>query len=254
MTDGACLVDIAQQARVYQHAWCADLPQTRSPIWGDPRMPACYPLGVPDWHPLDNIVATLPDPAGCEVAVSDTWTICGWYMTYVQLAPGAIFTPPPQSQDAQYMLKVISGSVLNVGQAGIMRDDGQWEMFVVTPPLTVHSLRVPYSTTEVTAGDTGAVFAWFVVSQEIMDTPVTSMTEPPATTIAGPFSELLTWELFETRAQEAPGTRGDFWNMPGIKLDAHDGTHINYNQWWTVREDDPIDGGYHDHTGLFANK
>lgn len=252
LTDGACLVNIEAQPRVYQHAWCAELPQeARTPIWGDPRFPACYPPGVPDWHPLDNIFVTLPDPAGCDVAVSDTWTVSGWYMTYVQLAPGAVFTPPPQSQDAQYMIKVLTGSVLNAGQSGIMRDDGQWEMFVVTPPLTVHSLRVPYSTTEITAGDGGAVFAWFVVSQEIMDTPVTSMFEPPATTIAGPFSELLTWQPFSQRTNDA--NFAEFWNMPGIKLNAFDGTHINYNQWWTVREDNPIDGGYHDHSGLFAN-
>jgi len=202
---------------------------------------------------LDNIFVTLPDPAGCDIAVSDTWNIAGWRMTYVQLTPGTVWTPPAQSPDAEYFIKIITGSVLNVGHSGILRDDGNWEMFVVTPPLTVHSARVPYSTRQVTAGAEGAVLAWFTVPSEVMDDVVTSMTEPPATTVEGPFSNLLTWELFETRANEQPGERGEFWNMPGIKLNAHDGTHINYNQWWTVREDNPIDGGYHDHTDLFAN-
>jgi hypothetical protein len=129
-TDGVCQFDISPQERVYQHAWCAELPQTQSPIWGDPRFPACYPPGVPPWHPLGNIFVTMPDPAGCDIAVSETWNIAGWRMTYVQLTPGTVWTPPAQSPDAEYFIKIITGSVLNVGHSGILRDDGNWEMFV----------------------------------------------------------------------------------------------------------------------------
>jgi hypothetical protein len=121
----------------------------------------------------------------------------------------------------------------------------------MNPPMTVHSARVPYSSTEITAGENGAVFIWWVVSQEVMNTAVTSMTEHPATTVAGPFSELLNWQLFSART--ADPAFAEFWNMPGIKVNEFDGTHLHYNQWWTVREDDPVDGGYHDHAGLVAN-
>mmetsp|Transcript_40575 Transcript_40575/g.75226 ORF Transcript_40575/g.75226 Transcript_40575/m.75226 type:complete len:485 (-) Transcript_40575:332-1786(-) len=251
MTYGRCLVDISRQEQGFLQPWCPDF-ETPSPIWGDPKHPACYPIGVPPWHPEDNIIVTFPDPADCQVAVSDSWQIAGWYTTYIQLAPNAQFQPPALSKDAESMIKLYRGSVTGVGENGIMRDDGEWETFVVTPPLMTRSLKVPHTTEVVQAGPNGAAFAWFVAPTALLKTPVTDMFSPPASTIEGPFSNLLEWRTFADRTNDNAFSP-EFWNLAGILVRNSDGTRLAYNQWWTVREDDPVDGGYHNHAGMAWN-
>mmetsp|Transcript_6677 Transcript_6677/g.11831 ORF Transcript_6677/g.11831 Transcript_6677/m.11831 type:complete len:471 (-) Transcript_6677:221-1633(-) len=231
--------------------WCNAI-NHEGPVWTDPRHPACYPIGVPKWHPEDNIIVTLPNPADCAVSVSDTWTIAGWHVTYVQLAPNAVFTPPQLSWAVQSMLKVYRGSVIDVGENGVMNEDLQWETFTTTPPLASRSLKVPHFVREVRAGTSGAVFAWFTVPSVMLEQAVTNMGAAPATTIGGPFSNLLNWRTFADRSNDTQFSP-NFWNMPGIKLNENDGTHLTYNQWWTNSESDPVDGGYHNHGDTFAN-
>lgn len=249
MTYGSCTVDISPQEAGFTQPWCnnvADAPVS----FDEPKWPACYPLGVPNWHAEDNIIVTFPNPFSCQTAISDTWRIAGWYMTYIQLAPGATFTPPPLSRAARAMLKVIRGSLLDVGENGVLREDGQWETFPVTPPLHARSLRVPHTTEQIRAGAVGAAFIWFLAPEELLNTPVTSMTAPPASLISGPFSDLLQWRTFS----EATGaTFEEFWNLAGILVNNYDGSYLHYNQWWTVREDNPVDGGYHSHDGMYPN-
>lgn len=245
MTYGDCLVDVKAQEEGYTQDWCYNM--------ANPPWPACYPLGVPGWHRTDNIIVTFPDPAVCGTAISDSWQIAGWYTTYVQLAPDAIFTPPPLSSGARALVKVISGSLIDVGENGIMREDGQWETYPVTPPLMTRSLKVPHSTEQVRAGENGAAFIWFVVPEDLLDTPVLDMDSPPASLISGPYSSLLQWKTFYEYAGDDNLKDLDFWNMPGILVNNYDGSRLHYNQWWTVLETNPVDGGYHDHTDLVAN-
>jgi len=253
MTEMGCEVGIVRQQSGFLQSWCSDIAtDLDSPVWSDTKFPACYPLGVPQWHPTGNIIVTLPNPSQCDVAVSDTWRIAGWYTTYVQLAPNAVFTPPPPNPAAQPMVKLYRGSLLNVGQNGILRGDGQWETFVVTPPLGARSLHVPQSTGAIQAGANGAAFVWFVAPTELLETPITDMMSGPASIIQGPFSDLLQWQTFRQLTRDQQFSE-NFWNLPGILVNNYDGSRLCYNQWWTVREDDPVDGGYHDHAGAVSN-
>jgi len=251
MTDGTCLVNVSPQATGFTESWCQSIPDS-TPVWGNAKYPACYPLGVPEWHPTENIIVTLPNPAECDVAVSDTWRIAGWFTTYVQLAPGAVFTPPPPTASAQSFIKIYRGSLLDVGNNGILRDDGRWETFVVTPPLGARSMRVPLSTDSIEAGSIGAAFVFFMAPTELLETPVTDMMSGPASIIEGPYSELLEWRTFRDRTGHDIFSE-EFWNLAGILINEYDGSRLCYNQWWTVREDDPVDGGYHDHTDKVQN-
>jgi hypothetical protein len=206
------------------------------------------PEGVPvDWHPEGNILMTFPDVTACNVGISPTWTISGWKHTFVQLAPGAKFEPPAVAADEQQAVKIIRGTLLDVGVNGILRDDNRWETYVVTPPNRAASLFVGNEVDAFEAGDEGAAFVYFKIPKAILNTPITDMTTAPATTIDGPFADALQWVQFGSYFADFENVL--FFNMAGIGLYENDGSRLGYFQWWTMREDEDADG-YHDHGNL----
>lgn len=239
----SCDVSVKAQEKGFLFPWCETANVTQ-------RFPACFPQGVRESHPLDNIIVQLPDPSSCPVAISPTWVIGGWEWKYVQLAPGHVFKIEDVGPDARIFMKLFSGTVLDVNENGVQNEDGHWETFVVTPPITERDLQLNNGLKEIKAGHEGAVFSFMRVPLELLRTPITSMSEGPVLNISGPHSDLLKWTPFSKNyeiAGEQPNflTGVEFWNLAGIKLDDHEGKHITYNQWWTAREDFLSDAGYH---------
>lgn len=238
-------MNVSLQKEGYLHDWCSDVTDKE-------RFPACYPNGVPNWHPEQNVIVRLPDPSGCAVATSPEWVISGWSWKYVQLAPSQSFNLSIKDSE-QGFLKLIRGTVLDVNQIGVQNDEGHWETFVVTPPNTERSLQLDHRLKSVKAGAEGAVFALMVVPVELFDVPITAMDQAPTTTISGPFSENFKWTRFaKYYPDDFPNTL-EFWNLAGILLQDHHGERLNYNQWWTQKQNDNTDGGYHNHAGTPEN-
>ncbi|CAK9078554.1 unnamed protein product [Durusdinium trenchii] len=241
----SCDMNISLQAEGFLHEWCSGATSKE-------RFPACYPNGVPDWHRESNVIVRLPDPNSCAVAVSEEWVISGWSWKYVQLAPGQSFSLNV-SDSEQAFLKLIRGTVLDVNQIGVQNAEGHWETFVVTPPNTERSLQLDHRLKSIKAGSEGAVFALMVVPVELFNVPITAMDAAPTTTISGPFSEHFQWTKFANYFPEAFPDSLEFWNLAGILLQDHHGDRLNYNQWWTQKQTDDTDGGYHNHAGTPRN-
>ena len=238
-------MNVSLQAEGYLHEWCKD-------VSSKAKFPACYPAGVPEWHPENNIIVQLPDPSSCPVAVSPEWIIAGWSWKYIQLAPGESY-PLSVNKSEQAFMKLIRGSVLDVNQIGVQAPSGHWETFVVTPPNTERSLELDHRLSAIKAGDKGAVFALMVVPVELFNVPITTMDQAPTTTISGPHSDVMKWTKFPTYFPDAFPESLEFWNLAGILLRDHTGARLNYNQWWTQSQIDSTDGGYHNHAGTPGN-
>ncbi|GKY92059.1 hypothetical protein MPSEU_000177400 [Mayamaea pseudoterrestris] len=212
-----------------------------------------YPLGIPmDWHNASNVIVKLPDAASCKssVSVSPTWTVAAWNYTFVSLASHAIFEPPAPSSGERHLVKILRGTLLDVNLNGLLRADGHWETFVVTPPNRAVSLFLDNSVEQIKAGANGAVFVYIKVTTDALDTPITDMTTSPAKDVAGPFSENLKWNMFGNYFDAFQGV--EFYNMAGILLQDANGSRLCYMQWWTLREDEGADG-YHDHSNLLTS-
>eukprot|EP00913_Durusdinium_trenchii_P030644 g28701.t1 len=258
-----CEVSVTAQSKSYLHEWC-------NHATVEQRFPSCYPQGVRESHPMGNIIVQFPAMAECPVARSPSWSIAGWDWSYVQLAPNASF-------EERMFVKLLTGSLLDVNVNGVLRDDGRWETparrwaagrtFVVTPPITERSLELNNALKALSAGGTGATFAFMKVPMKLMSLgeisirsakgSITSMSTGVVTEIRGPLAELLTWKPFADN-YEADGanifTGVEFWNLAGMLLRDSSGSHIAYVQWWTNREDFMADGGYHNaHAHSFAN-
>lgn len=239
-----CEFDVSFQTKELNEEWCLDVPE-------DKRWPACYPLGIPSWHPHDNILVTLPDPS-CDLGVSDTWTIAGWKYTLVQLNSEKIYVLPDVLEEGEVpYIKLLRGTVLDVNSNGVLRDDGRWESHVVTTPNTARTLAIDRGVKTIEAGSDGAVFVLISVPRKYLNTPVTSMAKSPATDISGPFSENLKWVQFGTYFPD-PFEVVEFYNLAGILVNENDGNLLTYMQWWTLSEDMDTDG-YHNHAGMFPN-
>ena len=241
----SCKMNVSLQAEGYRHEWCKD-------VSSKAKFPACYPAGVPEWHPENNIIVQLPDPSSCPVAVSPEWIIAGWSWKYIQLAPGESY-PLSVNKSEQAFMKLIRGSVLDVNQIGVQAPSGHWETFVVTPPNTERSLELDHRLSAIKAGEKGAVFALMVVPVELFNVPITAMDQAPTTTISGPHSDVMKWTKFPTYFPDAFPESLEFWNLAGILLRDHAGARLNYNQWWTQSQIDSTDGGYHNHAGTPGN-
>ena len=112
----SCKMNVSLQAEGYLHEWCKD-------VSSKAKFPACYPAGVPEWHPENNIIVQLPDPSSCPVTVSPEWIIAGWSWKYIQLAPGESY-PLSVNKSEQAFMKLIRGSVLDVNQIGVQAPSG----------------------------------------------------------------------------------------------------------------------------------
>jgi hypothetical protein len=242
-TTGTCEVKVAMQEKKYLQPWCQDVEEKA-------RFPACYPLGVPQWHPQDNVIVSMPDPGSCNVAVSPEWVVCGWSYRYVQLAAGQALSLEGIDGAKHVFLKMIQGTVLDTNENGVFKN-GHWETYVVTPPNTERNLEVNRNVKEIKAGDQGATFALMTVDGNLLETAFTDMNLAPATTISGPFTENWKWTQFGTYFPVFKPTH--FWNLAGILLHDHKGERLCYNQFWTSRQDSISDGGYHNHDNAFEN-
>ena len=195
------------------------------------------PIGVPtDWHPDNNIIVKLA-ASDCDVAVSPTWTVAGWNITIVQIAPNGVFKPPAVGDDERHLIKIIRGTLLDVNVNGIFNGE-HWETYTVTPPNRAISMYIDNSVDEINAGDEGAVIVYLKVMGEVPTEPITDMTASPATDIAGPFSEYLTWNKFADITPPEWGFEGvEFYNLAGILVQENDGSRLVNIQFWTFRED-----------------
>ena len=188
----------------------------------------------------------LPD-SSCSVGVSPTWTVAAWNYTVVHLAADASFQPPPPADHERHLVKILRGTLLDVNLNGLLRSDGHWETYVVTPPNRPISLFLDNSLEQIKAGADGAIFVYIKVTLDALETPITDMTKSPATDISGPFAEHLSWHAFGTYFADFAGV--EFYNMAGLLLQDADGGRLCYLQFWTMREDEDADG-YHDHSNL----
>lgn len=145
------------------------------------------------------------------------------------------------------MVKIIRGTLLDVNLNGLLRSDGHWETYPVTPPNRPVSLFLDNSVDQIQAGPDGAVIVYIKVTTEALETPLTDMTASPATDVSGPFAENLRWNDFGNVYSTFEGA--EFYNMAGILLQDFDGSRLCYMQFWTLREDKHADG-YHDHSNL----
>jgi len=239
-----CDWTVEAQSQEYLLPWCRMVRMQA-------RYPACYPLGVPGWKPQGNIIVQAPDPASCNNSESPEWTIAGWTWKYIQLAPNETYALRMRHNERRF-IKLLRGSVLDLNQNGVLRDDGHWETFVVTTPVSERDLHIDSDVDQINAGENGAIFALMTISIDKLKAPITSMTEPRVLDIKGPHSDLLTWTNYGEYYPQFKGWY--FWNLAGIKLNDHEGKHLNYNQWWTAREDMNADGGYHNqHDGGVHN-
>jgi len=199
--------------------------------------------GVPSWHPDGNIMVKLAG-SDCDVGVSPTWTITGWDYTVVQIAPNAVFKPPALGDNERQLVKILRGTLLDVNVNGIFTD-GHWETHAVTAPNRALSMYLDSNVDEITAGNDGAVMYYMKVTEEILSTHITDMTSFPITDKAGPFSENIKWEPYVDVCPEPVFIGVEFYNMAGIFLQDNDGSRLSNMQFWTIREDMLIDGGYH---------
>jgi len=202
---------------------------------------------APGWHPEGNIVVTLPDPAECEVASSPTWTVGGWEHTWIQLAPGATFSVPELASDARMAVKILRGTLMDIGVNGVHREDGRWETYVVYPPNRPVSLWLDSSLTEIEAGEMGAAFLFFHVTTDVLSMTVTDMNSGPPTMLAGPMIDQLEWVQFGDYYDVFAEI--EFYNFAGLYFQEYDHERLAYFQWWTFREDMDADG-YHNHANL----
>jgi len=183
-------------------------------------------------HPQDNIMVALSDLSNCSMALSDTWVVAGWSLRFVQLAPHEIWEISPGA-DEQPALKLLNGSLLDIGYDGVLRDDGRWESFTVTTPYQARSLHLNNRLRRIQAGAHGAVFAFFVIPLSLLSTPLTSFAEGPAANISGPFSNLLQWV-------NILGDQGEWYNLAGFVVNSHHGKRLATLQWWADREVEDI--------------
>lgn len=206
------------------------------------------PNGIPtDWHPDNNVIVTLPDPASCEVGVSPTWTASNWNFTVVYLAPNSAFMPPPPASHERQLVKILKGTLLDINVNGLLRSDDHWETYSVTAPNRPTSLFIDNSIDVIMSGSDGAVFVYMKVTEDALNTPMTDMETAPATVVGGPYSENFKWNNYGNVYPIFDDV--EFYNMAGILINDYNDKRFCYLQWWTFREDQNADG-YHDQSNL----
>jgi hypothetical protein len=180
------------------------------------------------------------------VAISDTWSVAGWSVTIVQIAPNAVFTPPALADGERQVVKIFRGSLIDVNYNGILKDDGHWHTYTVTTPNRAIPLFIDSSVTEITAGEDGAVISYWTVSEETLKGSATDMTASPVTDLSGPFMENLEWKI----TADLFGSTFDgveFYNLAAINIQENDGSRLMNMQWWTFREDFNTDAYHNQH-------
>jgi len=191
----------------------------------DITLAGATPNVEPTPHPFRvGVCLTLPEQGD---AISPVWTLAGWRLQFVRLAPGGRLRPDHAA--GEVFLKVVVGAL----------EEPQRRAY---PQLgSVVSTR--FTGLAATAGAEGAVVAVFTRTPAAPDAPA-NMAE---LVVHGPLADRLRWETFESRYSRVTSyfNGADAHLVPGFHLLDGAGVEMAYVFFWTAGKG--VDLSTHNH-------
>ncbi|MCC5886003.1 MAG: hypothetical protein JJT88_06165 [Gammaproteobacteria bacterium] len=163
-------------------------------------------------------------------AISPVWTMAGWSLQFLRLAPGSTLEPDHSQGDV--FVKVIHGALSSPPRKAYPEIGA-----VVSTHLSSES---------VTAGPESALLAIYTRTPSAP----AQLSNVSQLTVAGPLAEALVWETFEDRySRLTPYFNGlDAHLVPGFHLLDDDGAEIAYVFFWTAGKGVDLSTHNHGHT------